>query len=103
MTRIYIAGPMTGKPALNFPMFAEVAEKLRAQGHDVVSPHEVCPDQSMTWAECMKRDIPALCTCEGIVLLEGWEDSRGASLEALVANALGFKVYHWGGDLKVVR
>ena len=33
MTRIYIAGPMTGYPELNFPAFHAAANSLRAQGY----------------------------------------------------------------------
>lgn len=94
--RCYIAGPMTGKPDLNFPAFREAAEKLRAIGHDVVSPAEVNPDHSMPWAECLKRDIPALCTCDSIVLLPGWINSRGATLERHIAVELGMQVMAYG-------
>ena len=30
MTRIYIAGPMSGLPDLNYPAFNAMAERLRA-------------------------------------------------------------------------
>jgi hypothetical protein len=90
--RIYIAGPMTGLPDLNFPAFARAARRLRAAGHTVVSPAEVNPDHSMPWEQCMRRDIPELCTCEAIALLPGWEDSRGARLEAQIAGALRMRV-----------
>ena len=33
MTRIYIAGPMSGLPELNYPAFNAMAERLRAHGH----------------------------------------------------------------------
>ncbi|WP_457825134.1 DUF4406 domain-containing protein, partial [Staphylococcus aureus] len=36
MTRIYVAGPMSGLPELNFPAFHAAAAELRAQGFDVV-------------------------------------------------------------------
>jgi Domain of unknown function (DUF4406) len=91
--RLYVAGPMTGRPDLNFPAFRSAAELLRQLGHDAVSPAEINPNHSMPWAECMKRDIPALCTCDGIVMLDGWEFSRGATLERYVAEHLGLKVH----------
>ncbi len=94
MTRLrcYIAGPMTGLPDLNFPAFHAAAARLRAVGIDAVNPAEICPDQSATWSECMRRDIRELVTCDAIVLLAGWEKSRGASLEFLVANGLGMRI-----------
>lgn len=38
MTKIYIAGPMTGIPDYNRPAFNEYAAKLVEQGHTVLNP-----------------------------------------------------------------
>jgi hypothetical protein len=103
MTRIYIAGPMTGYPELNFPFFNTAAKRLREQGHDAVNPAEIVTDQSADWQTCMRADIAQLVTCDAILLLPGWETSKGATLEHSIAKALGFVIYHWAGDLKVVR
>ena len=46
---------------------------------------------SITWETCMKRDIKALVDMDAIVLLPGWENSRGACLENHIATALGFR------------
>lgn len=90
-TVVYIAGPMTGKPELNFPAFERAAASLRASGYEVISPHEVNPDKGMPWAACMRRDIPELCKCDAIALLPGWEESKGARLEMSIAQALGMR------------
>lgn len=90
--RIYIAGPMTGLPNLNFEAFHTAARVLRAEGHDVVNPAEINADPSAGWLECMRKDICALSTCDAIYLLQGWENSRGARLEARIAEGLGFQV-----------
>lgn len=92
MTRIYISGPITGKPDLNFPLFNAEAARLRALGYEVVNPVELCPDPAATWHECMKRDLKALLDCDSIVMLEGWEDSQGAHLELHIAHRVGIKV-----------
>lgn len=92
MSRIYISGPMTGLPELNFPAFNAAAHRLRALGHQVVNPAEVNPDTTMTWEQCMRADIKALCDCDTIALLPGWEASRGAHLEVHVAHRLGLTV-----------
>ncbi|MBA2927098.1 DUF4406 domain-containing protein [Pseudomonas sp. CCUG 57209] len=44
MKRIYLSGPMTGLPGLNFPAFAAMTDNLRAGGHTVTNPAEVDPD-----------------------------------------------------------
>jgi hypothetical protein len=91
--RIYIAGPMTGLHNLNFAAFHAKAAKLRAHGHDVINPAELCPDPSMTWHDCMRRDIAALVTCSAIHLLPGWQCSKGATLEHHIAERLGLAIF----------
>lgn len=100
-SRVYIAGPMTGYPEHNYPAFTVAAATLRAQGYDVVSPHEL-HDDDMTrpfdWY--LRRDIAALVTCDAIALLPGWEHSRGAQLEYAVASGLDMDVHRFmAGEL----
>lgn len=90
--RLYLAGPMTGYPQLNFPAFHDMAARLRHLGHDIINPAEINPNPGAAWTECMKADIPQMLTCEGVVTLPGWERSRGASLEVYVASNLGMLV-----------
>ena len=92
MTKTYIAGPMTGIKDLNFPAFHQAAEWLRGMGHEVVNPAEINPDHHMSWEACMRSDIAALVTCDAIMLLPGWEDSRGAKLEHHIAERLGLRI-----------
>lgn len=89
MSRLYVAGPMTGLPDLNFPAFNAITAKLRAEGHEVVNPAEINPDPDAEWTECMLADLIALTTCDGIVLLPGWENSPGAQIERLWAMRTG--------------
>lgn len=93
MKRIYIAGPMTGFPELNFPSFHAAAARIREMGHDAVNPAEINPDKGMSWKDCMKTDIAALVTCDAIHLLDGWEKSKGATLEAHIAERLELEVF----------
>lgn len=89
--RVYLAGPMTGLPDLNFPAFHVAAASLRASGYEVVSPAEINSDPSAGWIASMRRDIPELCTCDAIALLPGWESSKGAKLELHIARQLGMR------------
>lgn len=90
--RLYIAGPMTGHPDLNFPAFHEAARRLRASGFEVVNPAEINADPNMPWTVCMRHDIAQLVTCDAIATLPGWPRSRGASLEVGIAQALEMPV-----------
>ena len=87
--RLYVAGPMSGLPLLNFPTFREAAAALRARGFEVVNPAEINIDPSAGWQACMRADIAQLVTCDALALLPGWEKSRGARLEYIIATGLG--------------
>jgi hypothetical protein len=90
--KVYLSGPMTGIPEWNFPAFNAEAARLRAAGHYVVNPAELNPDTSMSWHQCMRADIKALCDCDTLALLPGWEVSQGAHLELHIAHRLGLRV-----------
>lgn len=105
--RLYVAGPMSGYPEHNFPAFREAAEVLRDMGHDVTSPvemdesagfdSETAPNVeagSEQWASFLARDVIVIAgDVEGVVVIEGWEKSRGAALEVHVARELGKPIY----------
>jgi len=91
MKRIYLSGPMTGLPGLNFAAFHSMTASLRAVGHTVTNPAEINPDGG-TCSDCMRRDIAALMDCDTVATLPGWQDSRGASLEVHIGKALGMRI-----------
>jgi len=90
--RVYLCGPMSGLPDLNVPAFRLAAARLRGAGLEVVSPVELCDGSELSWAGCMRLDLKGLCECDRVVLLPGWEASRGALLELHVARELGMEV-----------
>ena len=90
--KTYISGPMTGKPDFNFPAFFAAAAKLRASGLRVVNPAELNTEKDLSWYACMRKDIAALVECDTILMLKGWEDSAGATLEHHIATRLGMAV-----------
>lgn len=92
MTRVYISGPMTGLPDLNFPAFFAAAAQLRARGLEPVNPAEINPGGTTDWHACMRADIKALCDCDALALLPGWTNSKGAHLEVHLAHRLGIRI-----------
>lgn len=108
--RVYLAGPMTGLPQFNFPAFDAAARHLREQGYEVISPTELdSPEHRAaalassdgriddyknatgeTWADLLARDVKVIAEggVEAILVLPGWERSRGARLETFVGAAL---------------
>lgn len=92
--KIYIAGPMTGIKDHNFPEFNKQAAYLRSMGFDVVNPAELDAGEVLThpWDYYLRRDLKKLVDCQVIVLLNGWENSKGANLEYQVAKSLGMTI-----------
>ena len=92
--RLYLAGPMSGYPKHNFPLFDRVATRLRDMGYRVFNPAENKDGGKLRPRSFyMRLDIPALIESEAVVVLPGWEHSRGASLEVWLAVDLDMPVY----------
>jgi hypothetical protein len=96
--KIYISGPMSNKPDLNFPLFAKVAAVLRAEGHTVFNPAEKPGEQErFDYRTLLRADLLWLCEeADAICLLPNWGDSKGALAEASTARALGLEFMFWG-------
>ena len=118
--KYYLAGPMTGIPQFNFPLFASVTKLLRERGYDIVSPAETdspavqaaavaSPDGAYdekgqvageTWGDMLAKDVKLIADeVDGIVLLPGWATSKGARLEAFVAVTTGKRLMIFDQDL----
>jgi|SRR5579872_6092898 len=91
--KVYIAGPMTGKPHHNFPAFDAAKQQLEALGYDVVSPADIDRRFGLTgdeyqgqlppgiYQQIMLVELYEILSCDFIVLIEGWEESKGADVE----------------------
>lgn len=85
---VYLSGPMTGLPEFNYPAFHAAAARLRAAGLTVVNPAEAPPQPS--WEAYMRLAVASIADLAHVlVLLPGWEHSRGALGEIYVAALLG--------------
>ena len=85
---IYIAGPMTGMVNVNRDNFFKAAEYLRSKGYEVRNP--ACLDQDWTkYEDYMEVGLTMLRQCDAIVLLPGWEESKGVARETTEAREQG--------------
>lgn len=113
MKKYYLAGPMGGIAQFNFPLFIDVATKLRKQHYTLVTPVELDreTDEEIynsamasadgkhtkvdgkqtagvaghSWGDLLARDVKLIADqVQGIIFLPNWEKSRGARLEAMV-------------------
>lgn len=77
--KAYVAGPMTGLPDFNRPAFFDAAGVLFDHGHIVLNP-AVFPD-GLEHGDYMKICLPMIDAAEAVILLPGWEKSKGANME----------------------
>lgn len=96
--QVYLSGPMSGYPDLNFPEFDRVAKQIRDSGKTVYSPaeHPVpgvhTTDSSEGYRHYLPPDVQAVCKSESIALLSGWSASKGSQIELAVARTIGMPV-----------
>lgn len=94
--KVYIAGPMSGLPDFNYPAFHEAAKALQAVGHTYHNPANAeslnTTGKPQSWDWYMRHAITMLVHAEGVALLPGWEKSKGATLEHLIALQLGMEI-----------
>ena len=93
--KIYLSGKISGTD-LDYVrrLFDKVATTLRALGHEVSNPLCNGLSESDPWEDHIAKDIINLTDCEGIYMLQGWEDSQGARIEHAVAKELGKAVFY---------
>lgn len=91
---IYISGPMTGLPNLNTEAFNHAEEKLRRAGwSDIRNPARLAVNEyeNLPRSLYLRSDLRQLLDCQAIFLLRGWQKSRGARLEVLIADEVGIR------------
>lgn len=82
MARVYIAGPIMGKPDYLID-FAGAKARLIRKGYEVVNPAQMCLSlPELLHDQYMKICMAALECCDTIYLLKGWQNSVGAKIEA---------------------
>lgn len=116
--RIYIAGPMSGHPQFNVPAFLGAQEELLERGFDAILPVDMdIPSERKqllaskdgseagprSWATLLSEDLKLIgdTGVEGIVVLPGWQYSKGAKLETYFGRLLGLAIHHFPSLKKV--
>ena len=108
--KIFISQPMTGLDEEDI-LFTRAKEKAKARlmfGDDVefapsytsdatrmkVEQHSKRADE-MNWDIYWLVDsLRFLCTCDTLWLVEGWEESKGCTMEREIAEMYGLDVYY---------
>lgn len=90
--RLYVIGPVTGREGLNRAAFKEARAKLERAGYTVAIPHDFIPPDA-SHEDAMLLSIKTMLCCDGVAMLDGWDESQGALLENRVATACGLEAH----------
>lgn len=100
--KMYISGPMTGIAGHNFTAFDKIRDLIKDAGIIPVSPADITrslatemdiQDYSLIpMKKYLQEDFAALFECDSIIMLKGWENSKGARAEHALAVALGLEI-----------
>lgn len=91
--RVYISGPVTGKENRNERLFEETARMLEKVGFETIVPTRIVP-KTLDWNSAMVICMHALQHADIVVMLDGWEHSKGAVIEHSYAVFSGKPVFY---------
>ena len=97
--KVFIAGPMRGYEKYNFPKFDMIEKILKDNGVECVNPGRISRkfkekdvnSDINVYNEMVRLQQEAEKTCNAILLLDGWQWSKGAQLEVKTAAELGMQ------------
>lgn len=93
--KIYISGKITGKSRLDVETdFSRGVLEVVRDGSVPVNPLQNGVPRWMPWHIHMVVDLIMLLRCDGILMLRGWEDSRGARIENRMAELMEIPIIY---------
>lgn len=93
--RVYLSGPITNvKNYKGLFMFAEELADF-GEAKQIYNPASQIPSSS-SWEQAMHRCLSEITNYDTVVMLPGWNVSRGARLERDVALACGMHIVDFG-------
>lgn len=99
--RVYISGGITGLDYNDTKTrFARAEQAITELGLTAVNPFNNGLPRHSPWAEHMIADLQLLRDCDAILLLHGWRESNGATIECIFAEMAGMRIFYDFKDLE---
>ena len=95
---LYLSGAITNVPNYKHA-FTRAEWKYKLQRHTVLNPAMLPESKELTYDAYMRMSIALLAEADGIVMLKGWEKSKGANIELEYAKQHGKQVIFDEGNL----
>jgi hypothetical protein len=87
MKNIYISGKITGDSGYR-KKFADAADRLYSAGYCPLNPAALdVPGDD--WNAAMREALGLMLKSDGVALLDDWSESKGAMIEASLAQGVG--------------
>ena len=92
---VYISGPISKRKEEEArPHFKQVQTLIEGGDGDRFAYNPMDFKKRDSWEDYMRDGIAALVDSDAIIMLDGWQDSRGACLERTIAFELNIPIYY---------
>ena len=99
--KVFLSGPMTGYPGYNFQRFNLAEKQLADSGIECVNPVHICKKykeehvlaNKAIFDKMIAEEQEAERGCDAILLLDGWQMSKGVRLELKIALEMDMQIF----------
>lgn len=92
--KIYISGRITGMEKEAAELFAKAEQVLLAKNFTPVNPMLLPHNHDKKWVSYMKECLKVMLQCDGLYMLDNWQQSEGALTEWRLAKKLNMPIMY---------
>ncbi len=96
---VYVSGAYSGDIDTNIERAANIAAELWEKGHAVLCPHINTAHFELrckaTYEQYINGDLNMVARCDAMVMVPGWESSKGATIEKNYAESLHIPIWFY--------
>lgn len=99
--KVFLSGPMTGYSGYNFQRFNLAEKQLAQAGIECANPVHICKKykeehvlaDKEVFDKMIAEEQEAEMGCDAILLLDGWQMSKGVRLELKIALEMDMQIF----------